>query len=190
MLGTSSRHAAQLLRTAQWPFLADSSCVSRLLGPALHVRGLTSSGDAKDTHGVPYEQLSVGELPVRPNQSFCIDVLLPPDRAAEQRIVPGSYYQCLSKRVQQRCRMSRLTFSFSAGVPKETFQGEARVSLTPAGAAALRKAGFGSVVVEADAGAAARFAVSLHAPSAQHMLYTKFPLFAAAVHEDRGHQQL
>ncbi len=46
-----------------------------------------------------------------------------------------------------------------AGVPKETFQGEARVSLTPAGAASLRKAGFGGVVVEAGAGAAARFAV-------------------------------
>ena len=50
----------------------------------------------------------------------------------------------------------------SAGVPKETFHGEARVALTPAGAAALFKAGFGGVVVEANAGAAARFAVSLH----------------------------
>ena len=49
--------------------------------------------------------------------------------------------------------------SLAAGVPKETFPGEARVSLTPAGAAALRKAGFGEVVVEAGAGAAARFAV-------------------------------
>ena len=33
------------------------------------------------------------------------------------------------------------------------------MSLTPAGAASLRKAGFGGVVVEAGAGAAARFAV-------------------------------
>ena len=46
------------------------------------------------------------------------------------------------------------------GVPKETFPGEQRVALTPAGAAALLKAGFKAVVVERGAGAAAEFAVS------------------------------
>ncbi len=45
------------------------------------------------------------------------------------------------------------------GVPKETFPGEQRVALTPAGAAALLKAGFKAVVVERGAGAAAEFAV-------------------------------
>ncbi|KAI7844259.1 hypothetical protein COHA_002057 [Chlorella ohadii] len=44
------------------------------------------------------------------------------------------------------------------GVPKETFPGEQRVALTPAGAAALLKAGFKAVVVERGAGAAAEFA--------------------------------
>ncbi|PRW58793.1 NAD(P) mitochondrial isoform A [Chlorella sorokiniana] len=44
------------------------------------------------------------------------------------------------------------------GVPKETFPGEQRVALTPAGAAALLKAGFQAVVVERGAGAAAEFA--------------------------------
>lgn len=51
--------------------------------------------------------------------------------------------------------------TLTTGVPKETFQGEARVSLTPAGVASLRKAGFSGVVVEAGAGAAARFAVRM-----------------------------
>lgn len=46
------------------------------------------------------------------------------------------------------------------GVPKETFPGEQRVALTPAGAATLLKAGFKAVVVERGAGAAAEFAVS------------------------------
>jgi hypothetical protein len=43
------------------------------------------------------------------------------------------------------------------GVPKESHAGERRVALTPAGAAALLKAGFRGVVVEAGAGAAANF---------------------------------
>ena len=61
MLGSSSRHAAQLWRTAQWPALPDSLAASRLLGPALHARWLSSSGAAKeDIKGVPYEQLSIG----------------------------------------------------------------------------------------------------------------------------------
>ena len=47
-----------------------------------------------------------------------------------------------------------------AGVPQETAENEKRVALTPAGAAALLKAGFGKVVVQSSAGAAANFAVS------------------------------
>ena len=47
----------------------------------------------------------------------------------------------------------------AAGVPRETFEGERRVALTPAGVAALRKAGFKGVVVEAGAGALANFSV-------------------------------
>lgn len=45
------------------------------------------------------------------------------------------------------------------GVPRETFEGERRVALTPAGVAALHKAGFKGVVVEASAGALANFGV-------------------------------
>ena len=50
--------------------------------------------------------------------------------------------------------------SLAAGVPRETFDGERRVALTPAGVAALRKAGFKSVVVQSGAGALANFSVS------------------------------
>ena len=46
-----------------------------------------------------------------------------------------------------------------AGVPKETYESEARVALSPAGVAALRKAGFAGVVVESSAGVAANFSV-------------------------------
>jgi len=42
-------------------------------------------------------------------------------------------------------------------VPKETFENECRVALTPAGVASLRKAGFKGVIVESGAGAAANF---------------------------------
>lgn len=49
-----------------------------------------------------------------------------------------------------------------AGVPREIYEGERRVALTPAGVAALKKAGFKSVVVEAGAGALANFAVGWH----------------------------
>lgn len=51
--------------------------------------------------------------------------------------------------------------SVHVGVPKETYESEARVALTPAGVAALRKAGFAGVVVESSAGAAAKFSVSI-----------------------------
>lgn len=46
-------------------------------------------------------------------------------------------------------------------MPKETYESEARVALSPAGVASLLKAGFGGVVVESSAGAAAKFSVSL-----------------------------
>ena len=49
--------------------------------------------------------------------------------------------------------------SLLAGVPRETFDNERRVALTPAGVAALRKAGFKSVVVQSGAGALANFSV-------------------------------
>lgn len=44
-------------------------------------------------------------------------------------------------------------------MPRETFDNERRVALTPAGVAALLKAGFKSVVVESGAGALANFSV-------------------------------
>ena len=46
------------------------------------------------------------------------------------------------------------------GVPRETFENERRVALTPAGVASLLKAGFKNVVVESGAGALANFSVS------------------------------
>lgn len=45
----------------------------------------------------------------------------------------------------------------TVGVPKETAASEQRVALTPAGVAALLKAGFGAVHVQAGAGAGAMF---------------------------------
>lgn len=47
-----------------------------------------------------------------------------------------------------------------AGVPKETFENEKRVALSPAGVGTLIKAGFQGVLVEKGAGAAAKFTVS------------------------------
>lgn len=45
----------------------------------------------------------------------------------------------------------------SIGVPRETAEGERRVAVTPASAAALLKAGFGKVVIEQEAGANATY---------------------------------
>ncbi|KAI3433374.1 hypothetical protein D9Q98_003191 [Chlorella vulgaris] len=45
----------------------------------------------------------------------------------------------------------------SVGVPRETFENERRVALTPQGVGALKKAGFKEVVVESGAGALANF---------------------------------
>ena len=46
-------------------------------------------------------------------------------------------------------------------MPKETFEGEKRVALSPTGVATLVKAGFQGILVEKGAGAAAKFTVSL-----------------------------
>ncbi|KAF7309809.1 hypothetical protein MIND_00352800 [Mycena indigotica] len=45
----------------------------------------------------------------------------------------------------------------AVGVPRETFQSERRVALTPQNVQVLRKKGFGKVLVEKDAGASAQF---------------------------------
>ena len=58
--------------------------------------------------------------------------------------------------------LDRPSYTASSGVPKETFSGEKRVALSPAGVAALLKAGFKGVRVEKGAGAAAKFTVSVH----------------------------
>ncbi|KAF8844456.1 PNTB-domain-containing protein [Paxillus ammoniavirescens] len=47
--------------------------------------------------------------------------------------------------------------SLTVGAPRETYPNERRVSLTPQNVALLKKKGFGSVLVERDAGAAAQF---------------------------------
>ena len=52
-----------------------------------------------------------------------------------------------------------------AGVPRESYENERRVAITPQGVAALRKAGFKSVVVESGAGALANFSVRQAGPS-------------------------
>lgn len=45
-------------------------------------------------------------------------------------------------------------------MPKESFEGEARVSLTPSAVQSLIKAGFKAVVIESGAGMGAKFSVS------------------------------
>jgi Alanine dehydrogenase/PNT, N-terminal domain len=47
------------------------------------------------------------------------------------------------------------------GVPKESYKGEARVALSPAGVSSLLKAGFKGVVVDSGAGAGSKFQVSI-----------------------------
>ena len=49
--------------------------------------------------------------------------------------------------------------ALTPGVPKETLERERRVALTPAGVAALLKAGFTNILVESSAGEAAKFKV-------------------------------
>jgi Alanine dehydrogenase/PNT, N-terminal domain len=47
------------------------------------------------------------------------------------------------------------------GVPKESYKGEARVALSPAGVASLLKAGFKGVIVDSGAGEGSKFQVSI-----------------------------
>lgn len=47
------------------------------------------------------------------------------------------------------------------GVPKESYKGEARVALSPAGVSSLLKAGFKGVVVDSGAGEGSKFQVSI-----------------------------
>ena len=47
--------------------------------------------------------------------------------------------------------------SLTVGVPREIFESERRVALTPQNAALLRKKGFGKVLVERNAGVGAQF---------------------------------
>jgi H+-translocating NAD(P) transhydrogenase len=47
--------------------------------------------------------------------------------------------------------------SLTIGVPKEAFQNERRVAITPQNVVALKKKGFSNVLIERDAGTAARF---------------------------------
>jgi NAD(P) transhydrogenase len=66
------------------------------------------------------------------------------------------------------------------GVPKESHAGERRVALTPAGAAALLKAGFRGVAVEAGAGAAANFSDAEYAAAGARVVSSN-EAFAADV---------
>jgi NAD/NADP transhydrogenase alpha subunit len=62
---------------------------------------------------------------------------------------------------------------FTAGVPKETFEGEKRVAITPTVVKTLLKAGFKEIRVEKSAGEASDFTVRAAwqaAASAEHML--------------------
>ena len=54
----------------------------------------------------------------------------------------------------------------ATGVPKETFENEKRVALSPAGVATLVKAGFQGILIEKGAGAGAKFTVSWAAQTA------------------------
>lgn len=47
------------------------------------------------------------------------------------------------------------------GVPKESYKGEARVALSPAGVSSLLKAGFKGVIVDSGAGEGSKFQVSI-----------------------------
>ena len=65
-------------------------------------------------------------------------------------------------------------------MPTESHAGERRVALTPAGAAALLKAGFRAVAVEAGAGAAANFSDAEYAAAGAAVVSGK-EAFAADV---------
>jgi len=69
--------------------------------------------------------------------------------------------------------------SLIVGIPRENFQNERRVSLTPQNAAVLRKKGFNKVLVEHNAGAQAQFLDDQYA-AAGATLVTREELFKTA----------
>lgn len=71
-------------------------------------------------------------------------------------------------------------------MPKETYESEARVALTPAGVASLRKAGFAGVVVESSAGAAANFSVRSPLSSPLCVSPTLMPSIYGRAHAIQG----
>jgi NAD(P) transhydrogenase subunit alpha len=71
------------------------------------------------------------------------------------------------------------TQPLKVGVPKETFPGERRVALVPAGAASLKKAGL-EVLVERGAGAEAGFPDDRYADAGARIVVARSDLFAAA----------
>jgi nicotinamidase-related amidase len=80
------------------------------------------------------------------------------------------------------------TLLFTAGVPKETFQGEKRVAITPTVVKTLLKAGFQEIRVEKGAGEASDFSVRAAwqaAAAAKHMLSLLLQLCGS----DAAHQE-
>lgn len=69
--------------------------------------------------------------------------------------------------------------SLTIGVPREIFENERRVALTPQNAALLRKKGFGSVLVERNAGVEAQFLDEQYA-AAGATLVSKEDLYKAS----------
>ena len=98
---------------------------------ATALQHLSSRWFASKSSPIKYSELSIGELSPGTGPAPCMQE-------------PG-----LTKPV-----------TVTAGVPKETFEGEKRVALSPAGVATLLKAGFQGVLVERGAGAGAKFTVS------------------------------
>jgi len=75
--------------------------------------------------------------------------------------------------------MPEETQPLKVGVPKETYPGERRVALVPAGAASLKKAGL-EVLVEAGAAAEAGFPDDRYAAAGARIVVERSDLFAAA----------
>lgn len=129
-----------------------------------HNASFASSAGLAASKAVPYTQLSIGErlIPCRagPKPSRLgspSDLAAPATRnraVAAQRPPAGAAGSNRSVLTKPN-RAAHLP----AGIPRETYENERRVALTPQGVAALKKAGFKEVVVEAGAGAAANFSV-------------------------------
>ncbi len=79
-------------------------------------------------------------------------------------------------------RMAKLTLRFksmSVGVPKEIFQGEKRVSVTPEGVKKLKKMGY-DVFVEQDAGLESKFSNDLYQKSGAEIV-TESKVFSSDI---------